>query len=275
VQAADGNFYGTTSLGGGANNTCGSGGCGTIFKITPVGVLTTLHRFGHGDGREPSSGLLLANDGNFYGTTTTGGGDCKVSRYGCGTVFKITPVGVLSTLHRFDTTDGGYPSGALIQATDGNIYGTTQAGGTNNGGTVFQITPTGTFTSLYSFCLQTACADGELPIGLMQATSGIIYGTTEKGGINGDGTVFSLNMGLGPFVETNPTTGKVGWKITILGTDLTGTTSVTFNGTGATFTVVSGTKITATVPTGATTGFVIVTTPAGTLTSDVAFRVSP
>jgi uncharacterized protein (TIGR03437 family) len=88
------------------------------------------------------------------------------------------------------------------------------------------------------------------------------------------GTVFSLSVGLGPFVETQPTSGKVGAAVKILGTDLTGASRVTFNGTAARFTVVSKSEIKTTVPAGATTGTVEVTTPKGTLKSNVVFRVS-
>ena len=107
----------------------------------------------------------------------------------------------------------------------------------------------------------------------MQATDGNFYGTTGAGGTDGSGTVFSLAVGLGPFVETVPTSGKVGAPVIILGTNLTGATSVTFNGTAATFKIVSASEITTTVPAGATTGPVQVTTPSGTLTSNVNFRV--
>ena len=96
-----------------------------------------------------------------------------------------------------------------------------------------------------------------------------------SGGSNGDGTVFSLSVGLGPFVETQTTSGKVGASIKILGSDLTGATSVTFNGLAAAFTVVRPSEISAAVPTGATTGTVQATTPAGTLSSNVAFQVRP
>jgi uncharacterized repeat protein (TIGR03803 family) len=108
---------------------------------------------------------------------------------------------------------------------------------------------------------------------LVQATNGTFYGTTSTGGTNGDGTVFSISVGLGPFVETLPTSGKVGTRVFILGNNLTGSTSVTFNGTPATFTVVRRTEIKTTVPSGATTGKVKVTTPSRTLTSNVKFRV--
>jgi uncharacterized repeat protein (TIGR03803 family) len=111
----------------------------------------------------------------------------------------------------------------------------------------------------------------------MQDTNGSLYGTTFEGGAYGLGTVFSLSVGLGPFVETQTTSGKVGRVVEILGTDLTGTTSVTFNGTPVTsFTVnSSASAISTTVPVGATTGLVMVTTPTGMLKSNVPFRVLP
>ena len=209
--------------------------------------------------------------------------------YGGGTIFKISPSGTLTTLYSFcaqsGCADGNVPNAGLVLATDGNFYGTTYLGGanscmisgTNYGcGTVFKITPSGTLTTLYSFCAQSGCADGEGPrAGLVQATNGKLYGTTYYGGPTGDGTVFSLAVGLGPFVETRPTSGVVGRFVEILGTNLTGATSVTFNGTPATFKVVSRYLITTTVPTGATTGKVEVVTPSGTLSSNVPFRVLP
>jgi uncharacterized repeat protein (TIGR03803 family) len=273
VQGTDGNFYGATANGG-ANNSC-SQGCGTIFKITPSGTLTTLHSFDSTDGAEPTAGLAQGTDGNFYGTTDYGGANNQ------GTVFKITPSGTLTTLYSFcsqtNCTDGSVPLG-LVQATDGNFYGTTFSNGSNGptgSGTAFSITPSGTLTTLYSFCSQTNCTDGQFPFaGLVQATDGNFYGTTSMGGTNNEGTVFSLSVGLGPFVETNPTSGTLGAAVIILGTNLTGTTSVTFNGTAATFTVKSTSEITTTVPTGATTGTVQVVTPGGTLSSNVPFRVT-
>lgn len=169
----------------------------------------------------------------------------------------------MTTLHTFDALNGAMPVGVLVQGTDGNIYGTTSYGGPNNSGTVFRVSPQGTTTSFAGF-------PGGLPYaGLTQGTDGNFYGTTYEG----DGTVFSLSVGLGPFVETLPTAGKVGSRIVVLGNALTGTTSVTFNGTATTFTVVSPTEIKTTVPTGATSGKVQVTTPHGTLTSNVEFRV--
>jgi uncharacterized repeat protein (TIGR03803 family) len=175
-------------------------------------------------------------------------------------------------------TDGGVPEAGLIEATNGNFYGTTEGGGANaeSGGTIFEITPGGTLTTLYSFCSTggSACTDGETPVGgLVQATNGVFYGTTEYGGANGGGVVFSLSVGLHPFVGTQTTSGRVGAAVNILGSDLTGATSVTFNGTAATFTIVSVSEITTTVPAGATTGFVEVITPGRKLKSNTKYRV--
>ena len=188
IQATDGNFYGTT-VEGGASTNCGSG-CGTVFKITPAGTLTTLHSFDSTDGAYPFKGLIQATNGNFYGETQQGG------TYNDGTVFKITPEGVLTTLHSFDGTDGDLGLAGLVQATDGNLYGTTFQGGAHGGGTVFKMTTVGALTTLYSFCAQTNCVDGSGPAaGLIQATDGNFYGTTCCGGAFGDGTVFKITPG--------------------------------------------------------------------------------
>ena len=270
VQGRDGNFYGTTWQGG-VNLW------GTVFKITPKGTLTTLYSFcAQGgaactDGSDPLAPVVQARDGNFYGTTLSGGSVGYVSD---GTVFKITPAGTLTTLHSFTGADGGVPRAGLVQATDGTLYGTT-GGGAYEGGTIFKITLGGALTTLYNFCSQSGCSDGAYPEpGVFQATDGNLYGTTSGGGTDNDGTVFSLSVGLGPFVETLPTLGPAGAPVRILGTSLTGTTSVTFNGTAATFAVnPTGTAINTTVPSGATAGTVQVVTPGGTLSSNVPFRV--
>ena len=272
IQATNGDFYGTATLGG-TGRTCSGGGCGTVFKITPGGTLTTLHSFDGTDGEYLYAGLVQATNGNFYGTTYLGGANDY------GTVFEITSGGTLTTMHSFDFTDGAEPLGGLVQARTGNFYGTTSAGGSIGAGTVFEITAAGTLTTLYNFCTATECEDGELPAtGLVQGTNGDLYGTTfggGSGGTLGDGTVFSLAVGLQPFVETRPTSGKVGTAVRILGTDLTGATSVTFNGAAAVFKVVSSSLITTTVPAGATTGNVQVVTPSRTLTSNKKFHVLP
>jgi uncharacterized repeat protein (TIGR03803 family) len=285
LQATDGSFYGTTAFGG-ASSACGGAfmGCGTVFKITSGGTFTTLHNFlGGADGNRPQDGLIQGADGNLYGTTLEGGSHkSSFCSWGCGTVFKISTSGAFTTLHNFDATaDGSYPTSPLMLATDGNYYGTASAGGalTLCGlgcGTVFSMTPADALTLLHTF----NSTDGATPdAGLMQATNGIFYGTTSSGGNNRAcdfstcGTIFSLDMGLGKFVETVPSSGKTGAKVIILGNNLIGATAVTFNGTPATFKVVSATEITTTVPLGATTGPVRVSKPAGTVSSNVAFRV--
>lgn len=132
IQATDGNFYGEAGAGG-------TRGDGTVFKITPSGTLTTLHSFSGPDGALPDGGLLQASDGNFYGTTAAGGTNTCLFGYSCGTVFKITPSGTLTTLHTFDGSDGSSPWAGLVRASDGNFYGTTYVGGANNDGTVFRL----------------------------------------------------------------------------------------------------------------------------------------
>ena len=140
---------------------------------------------------------------------------------GCGTIFSVTPTGVLSILHNFEETDGAMPYGGLFQATDGNLYGTTFVGGT------------------------------------------------------GQGTIYRLDMGLGPFVAFVRSYAKAGQIGGVLGQGFKGTTSVSINGTPAPYTVKSDTYLTVTVPAGATTGPVYVTTPSDTLTSNVPFRITP
>ena len=184
IQGTDKNLYGTTETGGSDDE-------GTVFKIPLGGRLKTLATFHGTNGTYPAAGLVQA-DGNLYGTASIGGSDSA------GTVFTI-PLGggTLTTLATFNATNGYEPLAGLIQATDGNLYGTTYSGGVNGYGTVFKIPPAGgTLTTLYSFCSQSGCTDGGNPTaGLIQATDGNLYGTTYNGGVNGDGTVFSLSLG--------------------------------------------------------------------------------
>ena len=267
---SDGALYGVT-LGGRI-------GVGTIFKITASGSFTKLYDFDQTHGANPNGSLLLAADGNMYGTTNAGGGLNQ------GTVFKLTPAGVVTLLHSFDGGDGANPEAGLVQASDGKLYGTTFFGGRHGEGSIFSIATDGTLTTLYSFP-SFDHVDGANPFGLMQHTDGKFYGTTSEGGTStncdsfnsiGCGTVFSLDLGLGPFVTFVVPSGKVGSVIQILGTGLTGATAVSFNGVPASsFKVVRDTFIKATVPPGATTGAVTVTTPTGTFTSNVNFTVLP
>src|SRR5208282_4785749 len=281
-QASNGDLYGTTSFDG-ANS-----GWGTIFKMTLTGKLTTIVNFAYTPGGNmPAGGLIEATNGDLYGMTPTGGGygDCT---YSCGTVFKITAAGKITYLHNFcflsGCADGGSPQGALIQASNGNFYGTTSVGGANGYGTVFEITPAGKLTTLYSFCAISGCTDGFFPTsGLTLDTNGTFYGATPVGGtINcpaeggGCGTLFSLSTGLGPFVALRTISGKEGSKIGILGQGFSGSSVVEFGGTPASTIVLTGaTFITATVPAGALTGSVTVTTGSTTLTSSLPFSVLP
>jgi uncharacterized repeat protein (TIGR03803 family) len=280
---ADGALYGTTLEGGVGN--CGQGfTCGTIFRITTAGKLTRLYAFpsGGAQGWMPVRSLVQGADGSFYGSTYDGGAN------DAGTIFKLTAPGKLTTLYNLCSaarcTDG-LSGASLVQGTDGNFYGTTFGGGDrgcdgyNIGcGTIFSMTPAGALTTLHIF----EAHDGVYPEELVQATDGNFYGVAPNGGdlncltgLLGCGTVFSLSAGLGPFVKPVPDFGKVGQTGGILGQGLTGTTGVFLNGTPASFTVVSDTFIKATVPAGATSGFVTVNTPSGTLTSNVPFQVSP
>jgi uncharacterized repeat protein (TIGR03803 family) len=283
VLATDGTFYGTAPQGG--SGDCFDG-CGTLFRIRPDGKLIMAYSFTSTQGSYPN-GVIEGTDGNFYGTTRVDG------LAGQGTVFQFNSSGQMNVLYNFcepsSCPGGAVPWAGLVQGTDGNFYGTTNAGGTGQYcpglggtpcGTIFKISAAGEFTSLYSFCSRSGCADGGVPLALLiQGTDGAFYGTTSEGANTscraGCGTVFKLDVGLGPFVQANPVLGKVGYKIGILGNDLTGTTSVTFNGTPTTFTVVSDTYLKATVPTGATTGTIEVTTTGGTLKSNLVFQVLP
>ena len=257
VQATDGNIYGVTMFG---VNSDIDQTAGTVFKIGSSGF-KTIYDFcsqaNCADGALPN-GLVEGNDGNFYGTTQKGG------TRNFGTFFKITPSGVLTTLYNFcivnGCVDGAWPL-PIILASDGNFYGSTQLGST-----FFRITPSGSFTAIYS--------NGYGPVGLLvQGTDGAFYGTGQ-GGIN-NGTVFRVDVGLAPFVRPIVPFGKVGTTVRILGTNLKGATSVSFNGVASTFKIASATAIVTAVPTGATSGPIVVTTPRSTLISNPAFTVLP
>lgn len=264
LEDTDGKLYGTTYEGGSQNQ-------GTIYRITTGGAFSTLYEFNLNDGAGPHGGLARGSDHALYGATMFGGSCCGND----GTVFKFSQGGFV-LLQSLNGTDGENPCDALLQATDGNFYATTELGGSNGLGEVFRIAPGGDLTVLHSFDV----SDGNGPVaGLVQGTDGSFYGTTSDGGDlncnagNGCGTVFNLSTGLTPFVAFIHSAGKVGQTGGILGQGFTGTTSVTLNGVPANFTVVSDTFIEATIPPGATTGYVTVTTRTRVLTSNVPFQV--
>lgn len=188
VEGRDGNFYGTTLRGGIAD-------CGTIYQITPGGVVTTLHEFSGTDGCGSYAPLTLASDGNFYGVASSGG-----LNNGFGVAFRITTSGQYTVLFAFDGPHGSGPIGPLVQGRDGNLYGTTQGGGVgvNAFGVVFKMTKAGKVTVLHTF--DPTSGDGAGPLaGLVQATDGYFYGVTSQGGTSlncdgvGCGTIFRVN----------------------------------------------------------------------------------
>ena len=252
VQGTDGYLYGTT-LDGGAH------GVGTVFKISTEGDFTLLYTFDGTHGAHPfAGGLIQGYDGNFYGMASGGGAS------GAGLLFKITPGGKLTIV--YDLANSGCcsdPVGGLVQATDGNFYGTTVFGGN-----VFRITPSGEFTDL-------ADIGGSPQSVMLQHTNGILYSDNAIAGSADRGYFFSMNVGLAPFVSFLPAARPVGGVVEILGQGFAGTTGVSFNGAAATFTAESDTYLTATIPAGASTGSIIVTEPSGTLTSNKTFRVVP
>jgi uncharacterized repeat protein (TIGR03803 family) len=272
LEGTDGSFYGVAGEGGADND-------GVIFKITSKGKLTVLHNFDGTHGSGPVPPLTQGSDGNFYGTTFSGG------LYSAGVIYKMAATGRVTVLHEINgTTDGRYPASGLVRATDGNFYGTTSQGGANNNcagsscGTLFRISPQGTYLVLYNFEESTGFGPSTTP---MQHTSGVLYAMTTKGGTaycsdpSYCGVFYSFNASLPAFVSLLPYSGKIGRSIEFLGQGFTGTTGVSFNGTAATFMVVSDNYLKATVPSLATTGFVTVATPSGTLTSNKKFRVIP
>jgi uncharacterized repeat protein (TIGR03803 family) len=265
VQGVDGNLY-VAADSGGAHN------CGYAVKLTTAGVVEGRYTFNCTSGGDtPFGALIQAPDGSFYGTTLHGGAN------GGGIIFRINfKDGAFTVLHSFGGTpgDGLHPEGGLAQATDGNFYGSTAEGGSSGYGSLFQLTPAGSYSQLYSFPpVQNVLY--QVPVAPpTQDTTGTFYGATQFGGGNGLGSVYTLSMGLGPFVAFVSSRGKVGSTAQLLGQGLTGATSVNFNGVpAASFTVVSDTYMTAVVPKGATTGSVVVATIGGTLSSNTSFRV--
>jgi uncharacterized repeat protein (TIGR03803 family) len=173
----DGNFYGTAFQGGASRN-------GTIFRMTPAGLLSTLVTFNIGNGDFPYAQLMLGADSNFYGTCYQGGA------FGRGTVFRVATNGTFATLFAFSNgTDGGHLAGGLVQAADGSLYGTTYKGGALGFGTVFQLNLNGQLTKLFSF----GSTNGAFPVaGLARGTDGNFYGVTTSGGLYNEGTVFRI-----------------------------------------------------------------------------------
>jgi uncharacterized repeat protein (TIGR03803 family) len=184
AQGQDGFLYGTSFMGGAKSN-------GSVFKTDTSGNVTLLYSFTGGtDGGNPSGGLVLGTDGNFYGTSQQGGSSANGFQ---GVFFKITSAGVETVLHTFSAgLDGAFPFAAPELASDGNFYGTTSGGGTSGSGIVYKITTTGTFTTLYNFDV----TNGQFPASTpLQATDGSLYITSAVGGAENCGTIIKMTTG--------------------------------------------------------------------------------
>jgi uncharacterized repeat protein (TIGR03803 family) len=196
VLDAHGNLYGSTELGGNGKS-CGSLGCGVVYKISAKSDYQILYNFSGGeDGSEAGDALVLDSDGNLYGMTGLGGILACNPPYGCGVIFKIDPTGAETVLYRFanETSNGYDPISGVIRDASGNLYGTTYRGGANGMGTVFKLDAAGNETLLHSF---TGGADGAYPYaGLTIDAAGSLYGTTIAGGLpgcqQGCGVVFKI-----------------------------------------------------------------------------------
>jgi uncharacterized repeat protein (TIGR03803 family) len=190
LQAADGSFYGAAENGG------TNGGWGTVFRTTSAGVITPLVSFSYVNGGIPVAGLVQDTDGTFYGTTYYGGTN------GAGSVFKMAADGALTSLYAFSGgTDGGNPFGGLLLSRDGNLYGTTESGGTYGYGTIFRISPGGALVTLAHFDdYQGANPEGVL----VQGADGNLYGTTANGGQAGEGAIFRLSINASLQITRQP-----------------------------------------------------------------------
>jgi len=240
VQGPDGNLYGTTSSGG-ANDE------GIVFRITPSGTLTPIYSFCSlskcADGANPYTSLILASNGDLYGTTYYGGASNN------GTLFKITTSGTLTTLYSFcslaSCADGSGPEGQLAVDSAGNIYGTANYGGASNLGTVFKFSTAGKLTTLHSF---TGGTDGVYPDGGLVAAGGVFYGTAPYGGADNDGTVFEITTAgvettLHSFIKSDGANPN-GWMVAT-GGDFYGTTgNGGANGDGTVFKMTSAGTVT-------------------------------
>jgi len=188
VLAGDGNYYGTSSDGG-------KSGFGTVFRVTPAGVRTTVVDFtgitGSRPGSAPVTGLTLAADGSLFGTTSSGGTD------DFGTLFKVTTGGVFTPLVSFTgisgVAKGSAPSGEMLLHSDGNFYGTTSGGGASEFGTIFKLTPAGVLTTLAQFTGTGGSVRGANPVGrLATNASGVLFGVAQSGGASNFGTAFKI-----------------------------------------------------------------------------------
>jgi uncharacterized repeat protein (TIGR03803 family) len=262
VQGTDFWFYGA------AIDNAGTESPGNLYRINSSSDFEVLYTFDGTHGYHPAGGLIQATDGNFYGVATQGG------TYGAGTVYEMTgDHSAVNVVYNFTgAADGGNPVGGIVQASDGNLYGTTYSGGANGAGVLFRLTLNGTYTVLHNF----DSGSGSGPrSALMQHTNGRLYGMTSSGGAANLGVFFSLDAGLPPFVTYLPVYGAPGAAVEVLGQGFTADSQVYFNGVRANSTTVYPTYVKAFVPAGATSGNITVITGNVTLTSNKVFIVRP
>jgi uncharacterized repeat protein (TIGR03803 family) len=263
TQGADGFLYIPVAEGGASF-------CGTILKLSTAGVVNNTYSFSCTPGGAFPIGPLVQNvSGAFYSTTQNGG------TRGEGTIYKLNSSFAVTIQHSFGNLfgDGIYPSAGMALGTDGKYYGSTAEGGTFDDGTLFNNTTTGTYTHLFSFNNSANLMQMAPLSPPVEYTTGLLYGVTEFGGTANEGTVYSLNNGLAAFVNSPVFSGKKGSSVLLLGNHLNATTKVTFNGVPARFVVHSDTHMTAMVPSGATSGWIEVTTSEGTVKSRKVFVV--
>jgi uncharacterized repeat protein (TIGR03803 family) len=272
IQARDGKLYGTSQAG--STQCCGNG---TIFSVTLAGKIHVFYNFADVGGIAiPAGGVIQGTDGSFYGVSTSGG------QYFDGAIYKVSSTRVLTDLHDVNpATDGGTnPYYALVQATDGNFYGTLEGyeSGGFGPGALFKITSTGAFTTLFTIPI-TGCGysgPGCVPNSSnIEHTNGTLYGAMDEGGYYDTGAIYAetTNPLLQPNVILQETSGAPGVTVDIIGQGFTSAKSVKFGKISASFTSVSDTYLTATVPAGAKTGYVTVIEPSAKLQSQQRFTV--
>jgi uncharacterized repeat protein (TIGR03803 family) len=191
VPDGNGNLYGTADYGGTTNASYNGTGYGTVFELTTNGTVIARFVFGNTNGDYPSGGLVLGKDGNFYGTTTWGGGGIAGSFPGYGTIFRMSPDGTFTNFYQFGGGEGGFIYAGLVQGADGYLYGAAFGGGSPGFGTLFKISTNGDFVPLHTF---TYFESGSPYSGLMEGSDGNLYGTT-YGAYAGFGSVFQLTPG--------------------------------------------------------------------------------
>jgi uncharacterized repeat protein (TIGR03803 family) len=267
IQATDEWIYGTTGTGGEHDK-------GTIFRINRDGHFETVYSFDGAHGIFPNGWLVQANDGSFYGTTQDDG----LSAFGA--VYRLSPSHQFTLIHNFSgNSDGAFPRN-LVLGSDGNLYGTSVRLNVKGGGVLFRITPGGQFTVLHNFDSGQS-SPGDIPVSLVQHTNGLLYGITANAtrGMDADGleysTFYSYSLGLPPFVTYLASYGRVGTQVDILGEHFTNDSKVFFNGVRAQIVTVAPTYMRVVVPSGATTGWITVTTDKGTLKSNRKFVIRP